>query len=589
MERPKTTRAIRNRDSDLIYQIPGLEPIPTTNVEGLPQIRPGQNIPLTNEEWFPWVREVNLHRITVHKETNETWSGREKARARQLELVKADERYWFNTFAAVYEARTQAFEDQNLVYDTVAEARSEARKRSRSGSKPFILYPFQDYWLTWVGMALRTVGGKGDTITIKSRDMGMSNTGVGHFAHAWLTEPGFQGRLISRIEDVVDKSADPDSLFWKLDSMLRSTPRWMLGMLVPNFDWLTHRRHMTLENPNSMGSIRGVATSANALRAGRAQEVLVDEFAVIQGFKGIWEGIRATTEHRHAIGSVSTSKGMDAYNTVMSGRHAVIRMDSRTGMHPQQSKEWHELQRSRDDDASYAQEVGMDWFKDAGDFVYPEFAAKQLEIGHFPYEPFEGPVFCALDDGVHWAIWFLQYIERTGRIHVLDFYRNKGQRTDFYGALLNGLYHADFSYGGHEHDIIKLIQEIHIDHFVGDAHAQNWESGTGMSVNEDLAQKWNIYVQVDWRKRDYVSRKDDLTDLIRSMDFNDTPRMAEGLRSLAMYRYRGTPEGKEVAKEQREPLHNDNSHAATAMERFASNFEGLRPVFSGRPFIWAAG
>jgi hypothetical protein len=338
-----------------------------------------------------------------------------------------------------------------------------------------------------------------------------------------------------------------------------------------------------------MGSVRGESTNANALRAGRCEEAFIDEFAVIPRLRGIYQGIRATTEHRHLIGSVSTSQGLDAYNLVMEGRPAIIHMDMRTGMHPEQTPEWHDLQRARDDDASYAQEVGMDWFKDGGDFVYPEFTNKQQQIGNYPYEPFGGPVFCALDDGVHWAIWFLQYIERTGRIHVLDFYRNKGKRTDFYGAMLNGLYHADFTYGENEHAIIKLVQTVPIDFFVGDAHAQNWESGTGMSVNQDLAQNWNIFVHINWMAREYQVRKDDLTDLIRHMDFHETPRMPEGLRCLAMYRYRATPEGKEVAKEPREPLHNDNSHAATAMERFASNFAGLRPVFSRDQFVWAAG
>jgi hypothetical protein len=567
----------RNSRSKLLYDIPGLDPMFTSNVDGLPEVRPGQNIPLTNQEWFDWYPKVLQHLQDARRRCNERSTRRDEYRSREIQLIKADERYWFNTYATIFESRVnepgEELEDEALTDIATV-----------SGVAPFILYPFQDYWLTWHRRALRSTGGKGDSITIKSRDMGATNTAVGAMAYRWLTRPVYHGRLLSRNEGLVDASGDPDAMFWKLDTMLRSTDRWILEHFAPHFDWKIHRREMTLENPDTFNLLKGESTNATAGRGKRAFEILLDEFTFMQRLREIWTATRAASPHRTAVGSVSTSKGLDAYNLVMSEGPAIIKLDSRRGMHPRQNEEWHAFERERDTEAGYRQEVGMDWFADSADFVYPD--AHQKLVGDYPYVPFGGPVFVALDDGTHWALWWIQYLRSSGRFHVIEAYRNSGKRTAFYGGLLRGIAGGEFRYGEHEHDVLKLAREVPISAFFGDTHGAHVEQIAGMSVIEDLALNWGITVNIDYMGMKYVDRHKRLSDLLPLLDFNDTPRVRDGLQALKMYRFRSTPEGREVAKEVREPLHNDDSHYATAMEFWAAQFEAYKALYTGGQIVY---
>jgi hypothetical protein len=574
---PASGRQTRNSRTELIYQIPGLPPLVTRNVEGLPQVRPGQNIPLTNEEWFDWVPGVLRHCAHARMRGETPSSRRDAYRAEECRLVAADERYWINTYAAIFESRVE--EDS-------AEMESEEATDviGAAGLSPFILYPFQDYWVTFHRNQLMTRGARGDSITLKSRDMGASNTMVATMDWRWMTRKVYHARLLSRNEDLVDATGDPDALFWKADQMLRTTPRYMLEHFAPGFNWQVHRRAMTLENPIRFNLIKGESTNATAGRGKRAFEIGLDEFTVMPGLKGIWTATRPSAPHRTAVGTVSTLKGLDAYNLVKRGGPAIIELDSRTGMHPRQDAAWHAFERERDTEAGYAQEVGMDWFADSSDFVYPEAHKKQ--VGAFPYLPFAGPVFVGIDDGTHWAMWWIQYIKQSGRFHVIEAYRNSGKRIAFYGGLMRGLALGDFSYGEAEQRILKLAREVPISHFVGDTHGAHREQIAGMSVYEDLALNWGITVNIDYMENQYVDRKKKTEDLIPLMDFNDTPGVTEGLQALKMYRFRATPEGREVAREVREPLHNDDSHYATAMERFCTQFDQFKWVYAGSQIVY---
>ncbi len=561
----------RNSRTELLYDIPALDPLKTVNVEGLPQVRPGQNIPLTNEEWFDWMPRVREHRLRVFSYDNApAGKARDKWRENQIKLVTADERYWFNTYSAIYESRSEE-DEESVIFETEEEVEAIPQ---RAGLLPFILYPFQDYWIQWQRNALRTRGAKGDTITIKSRDMGMSNVGMGMVAYRWLTRPIFQGRVLSRVEELVDATGDPDSIMWKGDMFLRSTPRYILSHFAPHFNWATHRRHMMIENPDNGNTIRGESTNASAGRGKRASIILLDEFAFMKRLRAIWRATRPSTYHRMGISSASTQEGLDAYTIAKSGVPAIIIMDSRLGMHPRQDVQWHAWERGREVfHGEYDQEQGMDWFADASDFVYPLVLKK--EVGHYPYVPGGGPVWVAQDDGAHWAFWVIQYVRDTGRCHVIDAYYNHGRKVDFYGAMYRGIGHAEYPIGPNEERLIRLFREVPIEAWVGDTHGAQVEQIAGMSVIEHLVANWGIYVNVDYQKREYIDRWLAVEDRLPTLDFNNTPGVIEGLTALQMYSYRPTPPGKEVAREQRQPLHNDDSHYATALEFWATLFDAL--------------
>ena len=106
----------------------------------------------------------------------------------ELRLVKADERYWFNTYSSIFESRVN--EESELLA-----SEEDTDVLGASGLSPFILYPFQDYWLTWHGRQLRSLGALGDSITLKSRAMGASNLAAGSMVWRWMTRTNYPGRL----------------------------------------------------------------------------------------------------------------------------------------------------------------------------------------------------------------------------------------------------------------------------------------------------------------------------------------------------------------------------------------------------------
>lgn len=312
---------------------------------------------------------------------------------------------------------------------------------------------------------------------------------------------------------------------------------------------------------------------------------MLDEFAKMPNLRGIWQGTGPVTPSRILVGSVSTKKGLDAYTLWQSGVPSIIELDSRKGMHPNQSSDWHMAQKSRTVFAGeYEQEYGMDWFADATDYVYPESFKK--EFGDFPYVPFAGPTFATIDDGNYWAIWFLQYIEATGRIRAIDSYRNVGKRVDFYGGLLRGQMLSGFDYGADERRILTLLGSMPINRFFGDTHGANYEQIAGMSVIDHLSIHWGINVNIDYYKRKYVDRQKAMADFIPYLDLNDTPGNREGWAHVQMYKYRETPPGKEVAREQREPLQNNNTHDPTSLEYGFIQLEDLKHQLAGSLATW---
>ncbi len=581
----------RNSRTELVYRVPGLPDMTTKNVEGLPQVRPGQNIPLCNEEWFDWLPRVEAHRVAVDEETTTRSKSMYTARQREIGRICADQRYWINSYASIFASETAEEPDEEF-----ADEEDTIEGLLPSGIVPFILYPFQDYFITWLTRVFRTKGGKGDALLLKSREMGITNVVSQMIDYRWMTwgspvhtrprmrSQPFLAAVISRTEDDVDNTADPGTVFWKMDSSLRSQSPWILPTFVPGFDWDQHRRKLTLENPHNANMVKGGSTAPSFGRGKRGFLAFIDEFTYVPNLKAIWQGMRGTVRHRVAGGTASVQEGMAALNLVKSDLFSTLNLLTDTGMHPRQDQEWRDLQRSRGTEAEWAQEAGGDWFAMSSDYVYPD--ARKKELGDYPYLPFAGPTFCAIDDGTHWAMWFLQYIRDTGRIHVVDYYANQGKRVEFYGHLLRGRAKDGYDYGEHEQAIIRLMHLMPIDHFIGDTHGAHVEQIAGMSVIEDLAQNFGIIVNIDYMGMKYKDRMKALDDVMPSLRFNNTERVAQGLYALQNYKFRATPEGKEVAREQREPLHNDLSHAATALEFWANLFRQFLSMYSGAQIVY---
>lgn len=163
---------------------------------------------------------------------------------------------------------------------------------------PFIPWPVQ------VGAVRRIaacVKDGRDVVIRKSRDMGASWLVVGLAAWGWLFH-GWQSLLVSRVEDNVDRTGDPDSLFWKVDYILGSQPHWLLPAHPDQMrKGGSYRQHMVLRHPTSGATIAGQASGAHIGRGGRRTFVLFDEFAALEDDDAAWRSASDTTSCRIAL------------------------------------------------------------------------------------------------------------------------------------------------------------------------------------------------------------------------------------------------------------------------------------------------
>lgn len=550
------------------YNIPEFPQLEAKNVEGLPPI------PLDNRLWREWEHDVLEHRAKVWEETEESWSGQEKARATEIVRCAQDGRYWLSTFGAIYHARDDEEEE-------VAETWGEGSDDKPNGwVLPFVPYVFQLYYWDFQDRAMRTRGPKGDVVIIKTRQMGMSNMACAFMTHSWMVKRPFQGRLLSRKEDLVDETNNPDSLFWKIRLQLYSQPDWLLKAFVPNFDRRYDDFTASLTNPDNFNHLAGESTNATAGRGGTATLILLDEYGFMKGGAGIWTATRPSTSHRLAISTVHIKMGMHLYDLAMKPEPgAPARLWIPYHLHPDHDDAWLASERLRDTPAGIETEVLMNFFGDESDFVYPEFGKK--EVGDFPYEPYAGPVFVAIDDGWsgYWAFHIIQYNTQTGRHRIVDSYRNQHQPVDFYGSLMRSTFLDGFEYGDHEQAIMNLFRYIQQPIFIMDTHGKHVEQVAGMSVIERLSTRWGIMANVDYEKRTEKDRQEYTKRIIPFTDFNATPRVEAALLSMKRYKWKEIDEGAEFVTEYKSPVKNHDSHDPTAFEYYATNFEQFKTIY----------
>ena len=525
--------------------------------------------PSTPTEWFKWKDAVMKHRLAVLLETSEKNPTHKQARAREIQRCAADRLYLANVYGTIYEARPDEDEER------------------QAGYIPFIMYPFQIETWEWLDQRMTSKGSEGDGMIVKARTMGLSNVTTFWAGTKWMIDTPFQARLASRVADLVDNTGDPDSMFWKLDTFLQGMPDWLLQAFCPGFNWKKHRANMIIRNPRNGNTIKGESTTANLGRGGRATVIIYDEAAFMDRFGTIWTAGRASSRHRIAVSTVNIDNGMDFYNLhhAKEGYSAIPVLVVPWNAHPEHGPDWLKREMERDTIEGVKREVLMDYFAGTGEWCYPESHKK--DVGDYPYEPYAGPVYGCFDDGFddEWALHLIQYNIRTGRHRVLESYRNKHKKVDFYGGLMTGVPRSDFPWGEDELAFAKVIQNLPGVTWIGDPHISNREQVSGMSVFERLGQEWNIHVMYDMNKRSFTDRMVALSHLLPMFDFNDTVRVAYSLSALQRNRFKKYRQGTENQSEARQPIHDETSHPVQAFEWYSVNFETFKQT-SGRNIIW---
>lgn len=225
-----------------------------------------------------------------------------KAKQRSLiEACRDDILFFFNVFAWLYEPRS-----------------SRLVGGGTSNYIPFITYPYQDDAF----LEMLSKLGKDDIGIEKSRDLGATWMVLALFFHQWLFVPGSSFGVMSRTEDLVDRTGKKATLMWKLDFLLRGEsnkfglPEWMR----PEYN----RVKMNLVNLSNGSSIEGASTTEDAFRGDRKKAIMMDEYAAFD----VTDSYNVLAASQHATDCrifVSTPKGAaGAYYDVMHDPHSNI-------------------------------------------------------------------------------------------------------------------------------------------------------------------------------------------------------------------------------------------------------------------------
>ena len=225
---------------------------------------------------------------------------------------------------------------------------------------PFILFPKQKEYIEYV---IRKFQNMEDGIAEKSRDMGLSWLSVAIACSLCIFNEGMTIGFGSRKEDLVDKSGNPDCLFWKARMFVDMLPKEFRG----GFSSKDHSTHLRLSFPETNSTIIGEAGD-NIGRGGRSSIYFVDEAAHIERPVIVDAALSQTTNCRIDI-STPNGTGNPFAIKRFSGNFEVFSF--KWVDDPRKDDEWYLKQKQRLDPITLAQEVDLDYSASVEGVVIP--------------------------------------------------------------------------------------------------------------------------------------------------------------------------------------------------------------------------
>lgn len=237
----------------------------------------------------------------------------------------------------------------------------------------FSLFPKQRDLIVWlIACWLDSKPG----VVVKSRDVGASWVTMALLATLCIFRNGFAGGVGSAVEIKIDRSGDPDTLFYKLRSFLEHLPPEFNG----GFDLGTCSADKRVNFPLTGSSITGEAGD-QAGRGGRKAIFVVDESAHFEHPKIIDKNLSRNTNCRIDLSSVN-GRGNSFYTRAHNP--AIRRFDFTTRDDPRITPELLAKMESEMDPVTFRQEVLCDW--DAtltGSIIPREWADAAVDIDKF--------------------------------------------------------------------------------------------------------------------------------------------------------------------------------------------------------------
>jgi hypothetical protein len=186
---------------------------------------------------------------------------------------------------------------------------------------------------------------------------------MGFFISASLFHDNVSFGLGSEKEDKVDRSGDPDCLFYKGRMFLQYLPSEFRGGYIES----KHTAHMRISIPATGSSVTGEA-GKNIGRGGRKSMNGVDESAHVPNPKDINASLSANTECRIDLSSVN---GMANSFAERAHNSEIPRFDFHFKDDPRKDAEWEKKKRAELDPAVFAAEYDCNFTASVEGVVIP--------------------------------------------------------------------------------------------------------------------------------------------------------------------------------------------------------------------------
>jgi phage terminase large subunit len=225
---------------------------------------------------------------------------------------------------------------------------------SRPTTMPFILFDKQVQFIEWLQQRVqRRQGG----VVVKSRDMGVSWLCIAFAVWMLIFVSGSVAGFGSRKEDLVDKSDDPNALFWKARMFLRLLPH---EFRPAGYKEDKHAAHMRIVNPEESAEGAAIVGEAgsNIGRGGRTTIYFKDESAHWEQPESCDAALSQTTNVPIDI-STPNGEGNPFWEKAHSGQLPVFNFDWRDD--PRKGPAWYAEQKRTMTKVALAQEVDRDF------------------------------------------------------------------------------------------------------------------------------------------------------------------------------------------------------------------------------------
>lgn len=255
---------------------------------------------------------------------------------------------------------------------------------------PFVLFPKQREFIDWF---IARWKGRQNGVLVKSRECGASWLAMAISSTLCLFWDDISIGFGSAKEEKVDRSGDPDTLFYKGRTFVQYVPALFKG----GWDIKRNSAHMRMTFPNTGSSITGDAGD-NIGVGGRKTIYVVDEYAIVERPKLVEANLSANTDTRIEM---STVRGLDNTFAEHARSGKVPRFDflylddpTKTNLGPEYETDAHD-----------EHEVVKHWIVKTGD-LHPAFAVKKALMDEVIFNQEYGcDFFASIEGGVIEQAW----------------------------------------------------------------------------------------------------------------------------------------------------------------------------------------